>query len=207
MMDMKEQMWLTNVNCGHHITLYISWALVFCIDTHVCTNSNVIGTNKEKEMYLPKKEYISGYRWERINMLAKWRLHMHITWDKSLLAVFFIPLVMCSVTLWYFCDFYVYPIHYTNVCDMKCVCNFRMSRDVHPCLMCYQCSSDGSYGASYIFPWCSQNVPVILYTWFCDVMICFMCYIFMCLHMGYVMEHIIGYTGTFIKIQPYFWQQ
>ena len=49
------------------------------IDTHNFTISKVIGTNKEQEMCLPKKEYISGHRWEGKNMVVKWTVHMHIT--------------------------------------------------------------------------------------------------------------------------------
>ena len=30
------------------LSLKSSWALVFCIDTHVCTISKVVGLNKEK---------------------------------------------------------------------------------------------------------------------------------------------------------------
>ena len=44
---MKEQMWLTNVKYLW-LSLNTSWVLVFCVDTHVCTISKVIGINKEK---------------------------------------------------------------------------------------------------------------------------------------------------------------
>ena len=35
--------------------------------------------NKEKEMHLSNMEYISGHRLERINMVAKYVVHLHIT--------------------------------------------------------------------------------------------------------------------------------
>ena len=44
-----DQLWLTNVKY-FWLSLYTSWALVFCIGTHVCTISKVIGINEEKEM-------------------------------------------------------------------------------------------------------------------------------------------------------------
>ena len=49
---MKEQLWLTSVK---YLLLYsnTSWVLVFCIDTSVNTNSNIIGPNKEKEICWP----------------------------------------------------------------------------------------------------------------------------------------------------------
>ena len=39
-----------------------SWALVFCIGTHVYTISKDIGINKEKEICLSNKEFINGNR-------------------------------------------------------------------------------------------------------------------------------------------------
>ena len=39
-----------------------SWAVVFCIDTHVCTISKVIGINEEEEICLPNRETLSGHR-------------------------------------------------------------------------------------------------------------------------------------------------
>ena len=38
----------------------VNMHLVFYIDTHVCIILKFIGANKEKEMCLPYKEYISG---------------------------------------------------------------------------------------------------------------------------------------------------
>ena len=38
---MQEQIWLINVK-HLWLSLNTSWALVFCIDTHVCTTSKVI---------------------------------------------------------------------------------------------------------------------------------------------------------------------
>ena len=45
----------------------------------MCTISKVIGINEEKEKCLPNREYLSGHRWERINMVVKCIVHMHIT--------------------------------------------------------------------------------------------------------------------------------
>ena len=44
----------------------------------MCTISKVIGINKG-EICLPNKEYISGHRWERISMVVKCLVHIHIT--------------------------------------------------------------------------------------------------------------------------------
>ena len=41
--------------------------------------SKFIGINKGKEIYLPNKEYISGHRCKKINMVAKYIVHMEIT--------------------------------------------------------------------------------------------------------------------------------
>ena len=40
---------------------YTSWALFFCIGRHVCTLSKVIFINKEREICLPNKKYLSGH--------------------------------------------------------------------------------------------------------------------------------------------------
>ena len=58
---MKEQIQLTNVKylCLSPNTL---WALVFHVGMNVCTISKVIGINEEKEICLPKMEYLSGHR-------------------------------------------------------------------------------------------------------------------------------------------------
>ena len=61
------------------LSLNTSWPLVFCIDTHVCTISKVIGINEEKEISLPNREYISGHIRERINVVVRCIVHMHIT--------------------------------------------------------------------------------------------------------------------------------
>ena len=37
----------------------------------MCTISKVVGKNMEKEIHLPNKEYISGHRWERINVVVQ----------------------------------------------------------------------------------------------------------------------------------------
>ena len=42
-------------------------------------NFKGIGINQEKEIYLPNKEYISSHRWEGINMVVKYTVHMNIT--------------------------------------------------------------------------------------------------------------------------------
>ena len=39
----------------------------------------VIGVNKEKEICVPSKEYISGHRGQRINVVAKCIVHIDIT--------------------------------------------------------------------------------------------------------------------------------
>ena len=49
------------------------------LDTHMCTTSNVNGINEEKETCLQNMEYTSYHRVERINMLVKCIVHMHIT--------------------------------------------------------------------------------------------------------------------------------
>ena len=59
--DVKEQIWLANIDCLW-LLLNTSWLLVFYVDTHWCTISKVIDVNKEKEICLPNKEYISGHR-------------------------------------------------------------------------------------------------------------------------------------------------
>ena len=40
--------------------LNTSWALVFGLDTHVCTVSNIID-NTENKISLPNKEYLNGH--------------------------------------------------------------------------------------------------------------------------------------------------
>ena len=45
----------------------------------MCTISKVIGINKEREICLPNREYMSSHTWERINMVVKCIEHMHIT--------------------------------------------------------------------------------------------------------------------------------
>ena len=47
--DMKENVWLTNVKYLW-LSLNTLWALAFCIDTHVYTISKVIGIYEEKEI-------------------------------------------------------------------------------------------------------------------------------------------------------------
>ena len=59
------------------LTLNTSWALVFCIDTHVSTISKGIGINKEKGMHLPKKQYISCLRCERTHVASKCQIFMN----------------------------------------------------------------------------------------------------------------------------------
>ena len=59
------------------LSLNTSLALLFFIDTRVCTISKVIGINEEEEICLPNREYIC-HRLEKINMFVKYILHMHI---------------------------------------------------------------------------------------------------------------------------------
>ena len=66
-------MWLSNVKCLW-LSTNTSWALVFCIYTHVCIITNYIGTINENEIYLPNKESISGHRCERTNMAYKCKI-------------------------------------------------------------------------------------------------------------------------------------
>ena len=54
-------------------------AISICIDTHVCIISKVKGIDEEKEICLHNREYISCHRLERINMVIKCIVHMHIT--------------------------------------------------------------------------------------------------------------------------------
>ena len=46
--DVKEQIWPTNLKYLW-LSLNISWPFLISIDTYVCTISNVISINKEKE--------------------------------------------------------------------------------------------------------------------------------------------------------------
>ena len=52
---MKEEIWLTHATYLW-LSLNTSWALVFCIDTHLCTVFKFTGTNKGKEICLPNME-------------------------------------------------------------------------------------------------------------------------------------------------------
>ena len=45
-------------------SLYTSLALAECIDSHVCAFFKVICINADKQISLPHKEYISGYKCE-----------------------------------------------------------------------------------------------------------------------------------------------
>ena len=45
--NLKEQIQLTNVEYLW-LSHKMSWTLVFCVDTHMCTISKVIGINEEK---------------------------------------------------------------------------------------------------------------------------------------------------------------
>ena len=65
---MNEEIWLPNVK-HLRLSLKTSWALVFCIHTHVHTISKVLAY-QENELCLPNKEYISYHKWERINVLS-----------------------------------------------------------------------------------------------------------------------------------------
>ena len=60
------------------LSLNPSWGLIFCKDVHVCTIWKVFSINTEKEICLSSREYTSVYRWERINMVAKYIVHMHM---------------------------------------------------------------------------------------------------------------------------------
>ena len=61
MIDVKEQIWLTNVEFLWLI-FNTSWTLVFCTDIYECTVLKVIGQSDENEICLPKEECISGHR-------------------------------------------------------------------------------------------------------------------------------------------------
>ena len=54
---MKEQILPTSIK-DLWLSLNTSWTLVFYIDTHVYTISEVIVMNEEKEICLPNREYI-----------------------------------------------------------------------------------------------------------------------------------------------------
>ena len=56
---MKANIRLTNVKYLW-VSLNTSWALVFCLDTHVWTISKVTGINEKNEIYPSNREYISG---------------------------------------------------------------------------------------------------------------------------------------------------
>ena len=75
---MKEKILLTNEKYLW-LLLNTSWGLVFCVNAHLCTISKGTDISKEKEKSLSNREYISGHGWERINMVAKYIVHMHIT--------------------------------------------------------------------------------------------------------------------------------
>ena len=91
----EEQTWLTVVK---YLWLHLntSWGLVFCTDTYLCTVSKFSDIHQEKKIHLPNREYISGHRWERINMVTKCIVHVHITvehkvyWPFCLLTACFI---------------------------------------------------------------------------------------------------------------------
>ena len=63
-----------------------SFALVFCINTHVY-NLKSYWHKKENEVCLLNKEYINGHRWERINMATKYIVHIHIAAELQSLVV------------------------------------------------------------------------------------------------------------------------
>ena len=92
---MKEQLWLTKVSYVW-LSPNTSQSLVFCIDAHGCAISTVIGIYKEKEICLPSKEYISGQRWERINMVVKYIVHIHI-YAKLRAYWLFVLLILCQL--------------------------------------------------------------------------------------------------------------
>ena len=59
--DVKAKILLTNLKYLW-LSLNTLWVVVFCIDTNVYTISEGNGINKEKEICLQNKEYISGQR-------------------------------------------------------------------------------------------------------------------------------------------------
>ena len=66
---MKEQICLPNKNNFEcQLTLYSHEC---CAQIHICIISKVIGINKEKDICLPNKEYISCHRYEKTNMADK----------------------------------------------------------------------------------------------------------------------------------------
>ena len=75
---MKEQIWLPDVKYLG-LSLNTLLLLVFGIDMHRCTITRVIGINKEIELCLPNKEYISGHIWGKRNMVVKFIVHIPIT--------------------------------------------------------------------------------------------------------------------------------
>ena len=77
---MKEQIQLPNENtCDCHLTLNGLYYCIVHIDTHVFIMLTFISINREKEICLPNKEYISGTDGESINMVTKSIVYMLIT--------------------------------------------------------------------------------------------------------------------------------
>ena len=64
--------------------------------SYTCIIFKGIDINKKKKC-LPNKEYISGHRWERIDMVVKWMVHIHVTAELKaywLLVIMLRPLVV-----------------------------------------------------------------------------------------------------------------
>ena len=61
--------------------------------------SEVIGINKEKEILLPSKEYISVHGGERINTVVKLIVLMHITAEVKPIGFLLYSLSNCEVIL------------------------------------------------------------------------------------------------------------
>ena len=54
--------------------LNTSRALALCIDTHMCTNSEIICMNEEKNRCVSNKEFLSDHRYERTNITASCKI-------------------------------------------------------------------------------------------------------------------------------------
>ena len=72
--DVKQQICLTKIFEAVNSILHGHWYLVHI---HVCTISNDIGINKEKEVCLTNNESISGHACERATMIVKYEIFMN----------------------------------------------------------------------------------------------------------------------------------
>ena len=101
----KQQIWLWNMewkrdhrcegrNMHTNVNIWgwplnTSWVIVFCIYTYVYSVKRY--WHKEKEICLPKREFISGHICEGTNMAAKYE--MFLNYSKNIIGI-------CRIQMW-----------------------------------------------------------------------------------------------------------